>query len=266
MLLAQLSDLHACAPGELAYGRVDTNAALAKAVDAVLRLDRRPDAVLVTGDLADKGVAAEYALVREELARLSLPTYVIPGNHDRREPLRAAFAGDGYLPTDGPFLHYALDLGPIRLIALDSLVEGQPHGELCALRLGWLERMLEAASLRPTVVMLHHPPFATGIAHMDAMGLATGAGALTTLIARYPNVERVLCGHVHRSVQARFAGTIASIAPSPAHAVALELIPGADAKFTFEPGAFHLHMWNQPEGLVTHNVHVDPWPGPYPFA
>ena len=266
MLLAQLSDLHACAPGALAYGRVDTNAALAKAVDAILRLDRRPDVVLVTGDLADKGVPAEYALVRDELARLSLPTYVIPGNHDRREPLRAAFGGDGYLPMGEDFLHYAVDLGPLHLIGLDSLVEGAPHGELCALRLGWLERTLAASSLRPTIVMLHHPPFATGIAHMDAMGLATGASALTTLIGRYPNVERILCGHVHRPVQTRFAGTIASIAPSTAHAVALELAPEAAASFTFEPGAFHLHQWHQPDGLVTHLLPVDPWPGPYPFG
>ena len=265
MLLAQLSDLHACAPGALACGRVDTNAALAKAVDAVLGQDRRPDAVLVSGDLTDGGAAAEYAVVREELARLGLPTYVVPGNHDRRAPLRATFGRDGYLPAEGRFLHYARDLGPLHLIALDSLVEGQPHGEICALRLGWLERALDAASPRPTIVMLHHPPFSTGIGHMDAMALA-GAPALSALIGRYPNVERVLCGHVHRPVHTRFAGTIASIAPCPAHAVALDLAPEAAAGFTFEPGAFHLHQWSQQNGLVTHLVHVDPWPGPYPFG
>ena len=85
MIIAQLSDFHARPHGRPAYGIVDTNAAIAGAVDAVLALDPLPDCVLVTGDLTDCGLLEEYGIVREALRRLPMPVYVLPGNHDRRE-------------------------------------------------------------------------------------------------------------------------------------------------------------------------------------
>src|SRR6202030_4772200 len=69
------------------------------------------------------------------LAPWPIPFFVIPGNHDAREPLRAAFGGDGYLSGDG-FIQYAVEDYPLRLVALDTLVPGKHHGELCAHRLG----------------------------------------------------------------------------------------------------------------------------------
>lgn len=266
MLIAQLSDIHAVPPGELLMGRVDTFHHLRQAVDALLRLTTAPDLVLVTGDLAENGLAAEYELVRGELGRLPMPVYVIPGNHDDRRNLHAAFAPDGYLPAepDRP-LHYAVELGPMLLVALDTLVEGEPGGELDELGLAWLKTQLKAATGRPALVAMHHPPFDTGIGHMDAMG-CRGHAALAALLAGYPNVERVVCGHVHRAVQVRFGGTLASIAPGVAHQVAFALDEGATPSFVMEPPAFHLHLWRPKQGLVTHQIYVEPAPGPFPFA
>src|SRR5688572_26915768 len=98
MLIAQLSDPHIRSPGQLLYDRIDTAGYLERAVAHVLRLDPLPDIVIITGDLVDGGKADEYALLRSLLAPLPMPLYVIPGNHDARGPLRAAFAEAGFFP------------------------------------------------------------------------------------------------------------------------------------------------------------------------
>jgi len=110
MLIAQISDMHVKREGELLYGRIDTAGYLERAVAHLLRLDPRPDIVLATGDLVEGGKPEEYARLRRLLAPLPMPLYVIPGNHDGRDALRAAFADRGFLPAQG-FLHYAVE-GP----------------------------------------------------------------------------------------------------------------------------------------------------------
>lgn len=262
MIIAHVSDPHIVAPGALLYGRVDTASMLARAVADLNRLDPRPDIVVITGDLVDKGEPAEYEHLRRLLAPLAMPVFVIPGNHDAREPLRAAFAGDGYLPQAG-FLHYVVEDWPVRLVALDTHIPGEGGGELCAERLAWLDRTLAAAPQRPTLVMMHHPPFATGIERMDRAGLR-GSDALAAVIARHPHVERILCGHLHRAIDRRFAGTVAGTAPSTAHQIRLDLRSGGPLGFVFEPPGYQLHLWRG-GALVSHTELFGDWPGPYPL-
>src|SRR5262245_54595008 len=130
MLVAQITDTHITPPGTLFMGIVDTAAALARAVAALNRLDPLPDLLVLTGDLAESGKPEEYAHLRSLLPPLRMPVFAIPGNHDAREPMRAAFAGDGYLPRQG-FLNYVIDDYPLRIIGLDTLVPGEGGGDLC---------------------------------------------------------------------------------------------------------------------------------------
>ncbi|KVR36241.1 metallophosphatase [Burkholderia ubonensis] len=265
MLLAQISDLHIKRPGQLAYQRVDTAAALARCIARLNALEPRPDAVLVTGDLVDFGRDDEYAQLRDLLAPLEIPYYLMVGNHDDRAALRRAFA-DRPEWQDGEFVQYAFDVGAVRVLALDSQVPGTSAGDLCDARLAWLAAQLDAARDRPVIVALHHPPFASGIGHMDALRLAPAAAAkLDTLLRGYPNVERVLCGHVHRTMFARFGGTIASAVPAPAHQVAFDLRDNAPSAFRLEPPAFAVHRHTPDAGVITHHVYVDEGDGPYPF-
>ncbi|KVL63825.1 phosphodiesterase [Burkholderia ubonensis] len=265
MLLAQISDLHIKRPGQLAYQRVDTAAALARCIARLNALEPRPDAVLVTGDLVDFGRDDEYAQLRDLLAPLEIPYYLMVGNHDDRAALRRAFA-DRPEWQDGEFVQYAFDVGAVRVLALDSQVPGASAGDLCDARLAWLATQLDAARDRPVIVALHHPPFASGIGHMDALRLAPAAAAkLDTLLRGYPNVERVLCGHVHRTMFARFGGTIASAVPAPAHQVAFDLRDNAPSAFRLEPPAFAVHRHTPDAGMITHHVYVDEGDGPYPF-
>ena len=264
MIVAQLSDPHIVAPGKsprtpAGFGPVDTAGFLTRAIAAINRLDPLPDVTVITGDLVDRGEPVEYDQLRRLLAPLRMPVYVIPGNHDAREPLRAAFGGDGYLSTDG-FIQYAVEDYPLRLVALDPLVPGKHHGELCADRLDWLDRTLAAAPDHPTLVMMHHPPFVTGIAYMDGCGLEN-TDALAAVVARHPQVERILCGHLHRPIDRRFAGTVAGTAPSTAHQIALNFLPEAPLRFMFEPPGYQLHLWRE-GGLVTHTAVLGDWPVP----
>jgi 3',5'-cyclic AMP phosphodiesterase CpdA len=234
----------------------DTGPYLARAVAAVNELVPTPDVAVVTGDLVDHGEADEYEHLRALLAPLSMPVFVIPGNHDAREPLRKAFGADGYLPAEG-HLHYAIEHYPLRLIALDTLVAGQHHGALGPDQLAWLDATLARRADRPTVILMHHPPFATGITYMDNYSL-NDAAALADVIARHPQIERILCGHLHRAIDRRFAGTVAGTAPGTAHQIRINLVSGASISFNFEPPGYQLHVW-QEGGLVTHAALLGEW-------
>ncbi|HMA31658.1 MAG TPA: phosphodiesterase, partial [Casimicrobiaceae bacterium] len=162
------------------------------------------------------------------------------------------------------FIQYAIDAGPLRLLALDTVIPGQSGGELCAKRLAWLDARLSEAPGKPTVILMHHPPFATGIGHMDRIGFANPQD-LEAIVRRYSNIERILCGHLHRPIQVRFGGTLASTCPGPAHQVALDLDPEAPSQFMLEPPAYQLHLWDPRAGLVSHTAYVGEFAGPYPF-
>jgi Icc protein len=152
----------------------------------------------------------------------------------------------------------------VRLVMLDTVVPGYGHGELCARRLAWLERTLAAAPERPTVIGMHHPPFACGIEHMDKINLRQSA-EFTAIVARHRQVARILCGHHHRPITAQVAHTIAMVGPSVAHQVELALAPGAAAAFVMEPPAYLIHRYTAEAGIVTHQAYVDDYPGPFPF-
>ena len=263
-LLGQISDLHIKVPGKLSYKVVDCAAMLERCVQEVLRLPQRPDAMVITGDLVDFGRAEEYAHLRKLLSPLPMPYYLLPGNHDERGALRAAFPDHAYLRQWEPYIQYAIDQWPVRIVAIDTVIPGEGGGRLDEARVGWLDRALAREPKKPTVVVMHHPPFPTLIGHMDRIGLQ-GSEALAQVIARHPQVERVLCGHLHRPIQYRFAGTIASTSPSPAHQVALDLAPDAASRFKMEPPGFQLHAWRQGMGIVSHTAYIGNFAGPYPF-
>ena len=263
-LVGQISDLHIKLPGKLSYRVVDCAAMLARGIQEILRLPQRPDIIVITGDLVDFGRVEEYEHLRRLLAPLAMPYYLIPGNHDERGALRAAFPDHAYLRQWEPYIQYAIDEWPVRIVAIDTVIPGEGGGRLDPPRLEWLDRSLSAAPDQPTLVIMHHPPFPTLIGHMDRIGLE-GSESLAKVIARHPQVERVLCGHLHRPIQYRFAGTIASTCPSPAHQVALDLAPDAPSRFRMEPPGFQLHAWKKGMGVVSHTAFIGDFAGPYPF-
>ncbi|HEY0837242.1 MAG TPA: phosphodiesterase [Azospirillum sp.] len=261
MLIAQITDLHVTARGTRAFDKVDTNAHLAAAVAHLNALDPRPDLVLLTGDLVNGPKPGEYEMLADLLAPLEPPVRAIPGNHDDRASLRALFPT---LPREGEFLHHTVEEGAVRVILLDTHVPGAVHGELCAERLGWLAARLAEAPERPTLIAMHHPPFASGMDGLDRIG-CRGAEGMADLVAARGNVLGVVCGHVHRPITTRWAGTVAFSAPSTAHQFALTLNPEAPFRWTTEPPAVALHQWLPGGTLATHLSYIGAGYEPQPY-
>lgn len=264
-MLVQLTDLHIRAPGRLAYHRVDTARYLRDAIASVLRLRQPPDAVVVTGDLTDFAGPEEYEHLQRLLQPLTMPVFLLPGNHDSRDGLRRAFPSHAHLGKEG-FVQYSVQAGPFRLIALDTTEAGRPYGALCAQRLAWLADTLDRHREERVLLAMHHPPFATLIGHMDRQAMLQGAPELEALVSRHPNIERILCGHLHRAIEVRFGGTIACTTPGPAHQVALDLAPDAVSAWVLEPPAFRvLALDAASDRVVSHLAASGAFDGPHPF-
>ena len=263
MLIAQVTDPHVKAAGRLAYKKVDTAVNLDRCLQHLIHLDTPPDVVLMTGDLTDFGRVEEYELLRQLMAPLDMPVYVIPGNHDERDNFREAFEDHQYLPRKGD-LCYAIENYPLRMIGLDTTIPGEPGGDMCSNRLAWLDQQLRNKPDSPTLIFMHHPPILTGIQHMDAQNCKNGE-ALGRLLEKHPQVIQVLCGHVHRPIHMQWHGVTVSIAPSASHYVALDLREHSSADFYLEPPTVQLYEWCDDSHLVAHLSFVGDFEGPYPF-
>ena len=161
----------------------------------------------------DDGEAESYAQLAELLEGYPLPVHLATGNHDDRAALESVFGGTPHL---GDRCRDVVD-GDVTLVVLDSLDDrpGTDHasGWLGEEQLAWLDDLLAARRDRPAVLALHHPPAPVGIPFLDGMRLRD-ADALAEVVARHPQVVRVLAGHVHRPVTTGFAGTTVTTAPS----------------------------------------------------
>jgi 3',5'-cyclic AMP phosphodiesterase CpdA len=255
MLIAQITDTHIRAGGALAFGgKVDTGQRLRATVDFLARITPKPTVVLATGDLVDTGNAEDYRELLRLLAPLGIPVLPIPGNHDARVPLRAAFPDIAHR-LDAGFIQYVVDEYAVRLVALDTLEEGRIGGRMCLERLAWIKRAL-ADSARPTVLFMHHPPFDSGAA-ANADMRCEGAEALERIVGQHHNVLAVLCGHLHRSTMRRWAGTVVCTVPATAPTLEFKLDGGHPGGWIDSPPMVGLHLWREGDGLISHVIAVD---------
>ena len=251
--IVQLSDLH------IMTGNDEQALGLRAALARLRRLWPAPDCVVITGDLTERGLPAEYERLRDLLAPVTVPVYLIPGNHDDRAALRGVFGPvDGAcgppVPDPASFVQYAVDLGAVRLVLHDSTDPSRGGGVACADRLAALDALLAERPDVPTVVAMHHPPFRTYVPLIDAMSYE-GLADLAVLIRRHPQVARVICGHVHRPITAEFAGTVAVTCPS----TWCQLAFGdgvASPPAVAEPPAFALHIVEPGGAALSHLIPI----------
>jgi len=249
MIIAQLSDTHILA-GSSAHPMAASRAENLRRCIADINA-RGADVVIHTGDSVQHGLAEEYVRLREILAELEAPLFLVPGNRDRREALRAAFAHAPYLPKNGSFLHYAVEDFPMRLIGLDSVDAGERKGAFCAERRAWLEAALAQRPHKPTLLFLHHPPFDIASPPYTA-GYRNPQDTtdLASVVGRHSQVRKMICGHVHFAHQAAWAGTAAATMPS----VAADLRIAADAATEAAPLYFR-HTVSD-DGTVVSRIRV----------
>lgn len=245
MLIAQISDTHILASAsELPAAQLRADCLRRCVADINQQL---PDVVVFTGDTVQHGQSEEYARLRELLAPLHAPLYLIPGNRDDNEAMRAAFNDKTYLPANRDFLHYTAEDYPVRLVALDSTLSGERKGRFCPERQAWLDAVLSEQPNRPTLLFIHHPPFDVGDHYIDGYRRPEEASALSDIVSRHPQVVGMLCGHVHCPVERQWAGTSARIMPS----IAVDVRKGVDETEAREQPIYMLHRFSEDTGFVS---------------
>ena len=252
MLIAQITDVHLGFdpdnPGELNRQRLD------QVLNVLCQGPNRPDLLLATGDLADKGDPESYRQLKEALGICPFPVWPCLGNHDDRTNFLQQFPE---IPTADGFAQYEVDLGPLRLIVLDTLEEGRHGGAFCDTRARWLTERLDEQVEKPVIVVMHHPPFEAGIQWMDIRPEEPWVRRVASALAGRGQVRAVLCGHLHRPMVTQWSGTTLAVCPSTAPQLALDLrpidpdAPDGRAMIVADPPGFAFHWWNGRD-LVTH--------------
>lgn len=251
-LIGHLTDTHVLARDDQdSEVFVDNNARL---VDAVASLDAEPepvDVVVATGDLANDGRPAEYEALLELLEPLEVPLLALGGNHDVRELLRASFPSTPWVDAD--HASWVTDVAGVRLVGLDSTAPGEHGGRLDEERCSWLDGVLSTPFDGPTLLAMHHPPFASGIRWMDMNGFP-GLDLLAEVLTAHP-VDRILCGHLHRPMSSTFAGAPAQVGMSTVQHVALDLRPDAPVAVIDNPVGYQL-VQVRPDSIVVHSRYI----------
>lgn len=257
MLIAHISDFHVFADRpETKLVRPDAEAAARKVVDDIVRFRPALDAVMFTGDLTDGGSAKDYALLADILAPIGVPVVVVPGNHDRRAALRAAFSGR--LPFEnGRFLNYETRVGALRVLALDTLIEGHTEGALERESLDWLAARLSRSHDGATLIAMHHPPFPSGIEALDRMALVGGRAEMAQIVRAFNGPLAILAGHIHRPYKALWNGAYCAVGGSPAFQIGFDLAASEhEPSVVEEPYAYYVYRFDADGGLAAHRRFV----------
>ena len=257
MLFAHISDFHVFSQRpETRMVRLDAEAAARKVVDDIARFQPTLDAVVFTGDLTDGGSTEDYALLADILSPIKAPVLMVPGNHDKRAALRAAFSGRLPFAATG-FLNYETHIGELRILALDTLIEGRTEGALERESLGWLADRLARPHAGPTMIIMHHPPFPSGMEALDRMALVGGRTEMADMVRSFKGQLAILAGHIHRPYKALWNGAYCAVGGSPAFQVALDF--GAkehEPGVVDEPYAYYVYRLGADAGLAVHRRFV----------
>jgi 3',5'-cyclic AMP phosphodiesterase CpdA len=223
--LLHVSDTHFVGNG-LLYGSVDVEAHLNQLLAQFENSYARPEAIVVTGDLADTGDPAAYRRLRgivEPIAlRLGARVIWVMGNHDSRAAVRVCLLDEE--PSVDPIdqVHW---LGGLRLISLDTSVPGRHHGELSQQQLAWLAAELATPAPHGTVLALHHPPVPS-VLDLAILVELQDQHQLAAVIAG-SDVRSILAGHLHYSTTATFAGVSVSVAAASCYTQDLAVPAGS---------------------------------------
>ncbi len=211
-VIAHLSDTHLLAGGKLQYGVVDTVAHLEMALDRLTRIDPPPQALVFTGDLADRGEPAAYAQLRELVepvaARMGAQVVWCMGNHDHRDEYARGLYGADATPE---VFDRVYDVDGLRIVALDTSVPDYHHGEITDRQYAWLASVLAEPAPHGTILAMHHPPIAVPMLPAAAIIELDDQQRLADALAG-TDVRMILGGHFHYSSYGTFAGIPVSVA------------------------------------------------------
>jgi len=256
-VIAHVSDTHLLAEGAPLGGVADTVSALERTTTQLSRLGEALDAILITGDVTDLGERDAYRRVRAALEPVAETTGArvvwVMGNHDERAAFRSELLDEP--GTDQP-VHHVVQLGGLRLIALDTSVPGYHHGALDTTSLAWLDAVLADPAPEGTLIAMHHAPIATPLSLMDVLELRDQDELAD--IVRGRDVRMILGGHLHYATNGSFAGIPVSVAGATAYTMDLSAPPGELVGLDGGRSFTLVHVYD--ESIVTSVVPVGPFP------
>ena len=214
-LLIQMTDTHILPPGQMLYNDIDSAHHLSATVQKINRMRPQPDVVVISGDLVENGDELGYEHFIELIEPLKMPVYVIPGNHDDPKTMLKVFAKTPYFPVSDDSFQYCIEDFPFRILALNSHSEGLELPEFDQQKLSWLKHQLNQSD-KPVLIAIHHPPMTTGIELIDMGGSEWFAG-IKSILAEYPQVKLVICGHCHTDLCGRIGQVPVYMAPATSH-------------------------------------------------
>lgn len=229
-----VSDLHLTAPGTILWG-LDTCGRAERCLDDAARWHGDAEFCVISGDLTEKGEREAYEWLARKLANFPLKCFVMPGNHDNRETLCAAFPG-AERDANG-FLQQVVETQAGTFLLLDTLRDAPGSaGDYCASRCEWLAARLEEAKDRPVWIVMHHPPFDVAIPTMDRIKLTEPRG-FTEVIAGHGNIRHIFFGHVHRALYTNWNGIPCTALPGTSHQVPL-VRESVTTRYSVEPAMY----------------------------
>ncbi|ACY83040.1 3',5'-cyclic-AMP phosphodiesterase [Edwardsiella piscicida] len=243
--ILQITDTHLFAGQQETLLGVNTYRSY-QAVLAAIRAEAHPfDLIVATGDLAQDHSAAAYQHFAAGVAALHRPCLWLPGNHDFQPAMVDALAQAGVHANKRALLGDRW-----QIVLLDSQVVGVPHGELSDYQLEWLEQTLASEPQRHTMLLLHHHPLPSGCTWLDQHSLRN-AHALDEILRRYPQVNTLVCGHIHQELDLDWNGC--RLLATPSTCVQFKPLCTNFTIDTISPGWRYLTLY--PDGRVTTAVH-----------
>ncbi|WJV54303.1 3',5'-cyclic-AMP phosphodiesterase [Prodigiosinella aquatilis] len=206
--ILQITDTHLFLSEKETLLGVNTYRSYRAVLDAIEAQGYEFDLITATGDLAQDHSLEAYQHFACGIRRFAVPCVWLPGNHDFQPAMVDALADAGIAPSK----HVLLG-DDWQVILLDSQVFGVPYGELSDYQIEWLERCLAAGPHRFTLLMLHHHPLPSGCSWLDQHSLRN-AHSLNAVLVRYPQVNTVLCGHIHQELDLDWNGRRLLATPS----------------------------------------------------
>jgi 3',5'-cyclic-AMP phosphodiesterase len=256
-VVAHVSDTHLLAAGAPLGGVADTVTALERTTAQLARLGGTLDAIVVTGDVTDLGEPDAYYRTRSALEPLAGATGAeliwVMGNHDERAAFRSELLDEP--ATDQP-VHHVVQVGGLRIIALDTSVPGYHHGALDAASLAWLDAVLADPAPEGTLIAMHHAPIATPLSLMDVLELRDQDELAD--IVRGRDVRMILGGHLHYATSGMFAGIPVSVAGATAYTMDISAPPGELVGIDGGRSFTLVHVYD--DSIVTSVVPVGPFP------
>lgn len=250
MIIVQISDTHITESGEASDAR---KANLEACISHINGLAKQPDIVVHSGDLSHDNLDAEYQTLIAAMKKLKAPHYVIPGNRDSSDKMRMKFDGQYPLTTKSSHFCYVIDDYPVRLIALDTTSDKSGLGQFCEARSEFLKDALATEGDKPTMIAMHHPPYAVSVSR-DPMQFEDPGEMqrFQDVVSAHPGKIRIICGHVHRNS----FGNIGEVASSSMPSVALDLRRKNDPLVVDNEVMYHIHEFGPDGNCATRLVRV----------